>query len=689
MADASRLRRVAPATSPRRTSVWAAVLLPCLVAAVYGRVHDYGFVEFDDPGYVSENPWVRGGLTAAGVRWAFTTAHMWNWHPLTWLSHMLDVQLFGLDSGAHHLVNVAFHLANTLLLWALLLRLTRAPGPSLTVAALFAVHPLHVESVAWISERKDVLSAFFFLLTLWAYAAWVARGAWRWYAAALGCFALGLMAKPMLVTVPFVLLLLDVWPLERWSPPLPCAAGEGKGGGSFAGAAGTTGGRERRRRIGGARAQTPAAAAPAATRLLALVAEKAPFFALSAAASVATYVAQNTQGAMDHSGALPFGLRAANALVSYARYLILTAWPADLAVFYPYDLHLPAWQVVGAALALGLASAAVLGAARRHPYAAVGWLLYLGMLVPVIGLVQVGSQAFADRYTYLPLIGIFILLAWGGQSLVGARSVPAPLAAATAAAVVGACAAAAWAQVGLWSDGATLLAHAARVTRGNYLAHNNLGAALEAQGKIDEAIEHYRAALRIKPDYDHARANLAHALLAGYERAVAANPEDAQAHYDLATVLRDGGRGEEAIRHYTHAVRLEPDHVQARTDLGGALVDAGRLEEAADQYRRALRAAPDDARTRFNLGSALARSGHWPEAVAEYRRVIALTPADAEAWGNLAMAHAALGQATQATAAQRKAVELARAERNWALVKTLEDWLRSYRASRQEAGGNG
>jgi protein O-mannosyl-transferase len=652
----------------------AFVFLALAVVAVYGRVYRYEFVAYDDPGYVSDNPFVRAGLTGDGIRWAFTTGHMWNWHPLTWLSHMADVQVFGVAPGSHHLVNVAFHLANTLLLFALLERLTRALWPSLAVAALFAVHPLHVESVAWISERKDVLSGFFFVLTLSAYARYVAARSPRWYAAALAMFGLGLMVKAMLVTVPFVLLLLDRWPLGRMAMPARAAPTAGRRASDP---------ESRRSRRAPSPGRTPTAHDAAtigqhAVPLTTLVAEKIPFFALTLAASVVTYVVQLSQGAMEHSGVLPVGLRVANALVAYVRYLVMMVWPADLAVFYPYDLTLPMWEAAAAGLCLVAISAAVLAVSRRHPYAAVGWLWYIGMLVPVIGLVQVGSQALADRYTYLPLIGIFVVVAWGARDLVLRFAVAPPIVAVGASAAIAAYALAGWAQVGLWQTSETLFAHAARVTRGNYIAHNNLGVALAARGRDDAAIAEYQEALRINPDYDHARSNLAQALIGRDQRALSLHPDDAKAHYRLGRSLVDLGRVPEAIDHYQRAVQLEPGDASVRIELGGALVEAGRLDEAVESYQQGVRLAPDDARAHFNLASALARLDRLPEAIAQYRYVLKLTPDDAEAWGNLAMAHAGLQQTSDAVEAERKAVELARAKGQWALVKTLEDWLSSY-----------
>ncbi|MDX2171070.1 MAG: tetratricopeptide repeat protein [Deltaproteobacteria bacterium] len=647
-------RRDDPIGSRRRTT-GVALLLAAAVIAVYGQVYAFGFVELDDPGYVSANPIVAAGLTWDGIAWAFSTGHMWNWSPVTWLSLQLDVQCFGVDPGAHHLVNLALHLANTLLLLALLVRTTGALWPSAVVAALFGLHPLHVESVAWISERKDVLSTLFFLLTLSAYASYARTGSRRSYAAALLCCALGLMAKAMLVTVPFVLLLFDVWPLERvrLAPPARSAA------------------RPNRRQP---------AAPSRATSPLRLLVEKIPFFALAALFSVVTYLVQQGAGAMEDSGALPLSLRIANATLAYVRYLVLAVWPARLAVFYPYDFTLPTGSVLAAAAVLVGASGLALRCARDCSYVTVGWFWYLGTLVPVIGLVQVGSQAYADRYTYVPLIGIFIALAWGGRALVARWGLPRPAVATVVATIIAAYAVAAFVQVRLWRSGETLLRHAVAVTQGNYLAHNNLGVALLAAGRTDEAIAQYRAALQFKPDYAHARANLAAAMLERYQAALAARPDDAAAHYDLATALRDSGRVDAARAEFAAAIRLDPAHAAARRDLGAVLVELGEIEPAIAQLEQAARLLPNDATLAFNLGSALARAGRFGDAASQYRRAIQLTPEDAEAWGNLAMAAAALGNDAEARAAQQQSVRLARAQGNFALAQTMDDWMRAYRS---------
>jgi Flp pilus assembly protein TadD len=560
------------------------------------RHHD--FVNFDDDDYVTANPVVLRGLTWHGVAWAFTTEHAVNWHPLTWLSHMLDVQLYGLDAGAHHLTNLLFHIGNTLLLFGLLHRMTGALGRSAFVAGLFAVHPLHVESVAWVAERKDVLSTLFWMLTLWAYIEYVKRpdlrqSSRRRYAAVLLFFALGLMAKQMLVTLPLVLLLLDFWPLGRVGiGPNPA------GGWAPARDGWATAGR--------------------------LVWEKLPLLALAAASSIATFVIHQRGGAVIILSAIPLQLRIENALVSYVVYIGKMLWPAGLAVLYPYPQSLSAWSVAVAFVTLTGISVAVIWAAPRRPYLPVGWFWYLGTLVPVIGLIQVGDQAIADRYTYIPLIGLFIIVAWGVPDLLvrwPLRRVVLPKIALPAAAclVILACAITARGQLEYWEDSTTLWTHTLAVTTRNNIAHNNLGATLADQGKTDEAIAHYSEALRIKSDY-------------------------ADAHNNLGVALADQGKLDEAIAHYSEALRIKPGYSDAHSNLGIALADQGNLDEAIAQFTEALRINPDSAKAHNNLGVALASQGKLDEAIAQFTEALQVKPDYADARNNLELALARRGK---------------------------------------------
>jgi len=634
----------------RRLPFLLAAALVALVLAVYAQTYWHGFVEYDDLGYVRDNSVVRRGLTLYGVRWALTTGQLGNWIPLTWLSYMLDVRLFGISAGALHLVNVGLHLANTLLLFAVLLRMSGATWPSFAVAALFGIHPLHVESVAWIAERKDVLSTFFWFLCLWAYARYADTGTARWYAALLGWFALGLMAKPMLVTLPFVLLLLDLWPLGRFAPfgALPAAGGA--------------------RPVLRAQARrAPTAPRSRAVPMRTLVWEKAPLLLLSAVASAVAVIAQQRSGAITSAERLPVGVRVANAIVAYVRYLLMAIWPADLAVLYPYGRQIPAWQVLGAALILALVSAVVLRGGRRHPYAVVGWLWYLVTLVPVIGLVQIGSQAYADRYTYVPLVGIFVALAWGVAERVGRRPIPAPAVGAALAAILGIYAAVAWAEVGRWHDGVTLLSHTVRVTRDNPIAQNNLGVALGNAGEPEAALEHFQAALRSKPDYAHAHNNLGRLLwrqgrredaAAQYRLALRDEPDSAETHNNLGVVLTEVGRLDEAIEQLSAAIALDPEFGGAYFNLGNALRDSGQPEAAIARYREAIRIRPDNAQAYNNLGLLLWRQGRREDALQHFRAAVRLAADSTEAQNNLGLLLAQMGETDAAIEHLREAVRL-------------------------------
>jgi tetratricopeptide (TPR) repeat protein len=521
--------------APRWKRLVACLLLTLLTLAVFWQLGDHAFLTYDDDGYVTNNAMVRAGLTRQGIGWAFTAFHEANWHPLTWLSHMADSQLFGLAPRGHHLTNLALHLANCLLLFTLLARMTGRDWQSAAVAALFAVHPLHVESVAWVAERKDLLAALFWLLTLSSYHLYTVRpGAGR-YLASLLLYGCGLLSKPMVVTLPFVLLLIDWWPLARW-PDRTCRQ---------------------------------------------LVMEKIPFFLLAAGSCAITVLAQARGLALMSLDSIPLAQRLANLPVAYLRYLAHLFWPARLAVFYPF-VERPWWQTAGALLLLIGISAAVLVSARRRPYLATGWLWFLGTLVPVIGLVQVGEQALADRYTYLPLIGPFIMLAWGIPDLLTGRRRARPLIAGAAAAAIGILALVSRHQVATWRDTVTLFSHAVRVTERNYFAHGNLGVALAARGEDAAGDRHFRTALSYNPRY-------------------------AQAWYNLGVSLEAAGRSDEAERHFAEAARLKPTLAEAHYNLGVLLARRQAYDEAAARFAEALRLRPDYQEARHNLAIARRR----------------------------------------------------------------------------------
>ncbi len=560
--------------------VSALLLLLVLVLSVYRQVGGSDFVNIDDDLYVTDNPYVLRGLTWEGLSWAFTTFRTGNWHPLTWISHMLDVELFGPEAAWHHRMNLLFHLLNTELLFLLIYRMTGGFWRSLLAAALFGVHPLNVESAAWIAERKNLLSALFGIAALWAYLGYVRRpGAGR-YLLVAAAFVLGLMSKPMLVTLPFALLLLDWWPLGRMTPPGP---------------------------------PSPPGRGRAAVRL---AVEKLPLIALSAISCAVTYRAQAWSGTVVDAGRIPIWSRIANALVSYAGYLRRTVWPSSLAVFYPHPASLraeiPAWEIGGAALLLCGISFLAIREARRRPFLPTGWLWYLGTLVPVIGVVQVGGQALADRYAYLPLIGVFLAVSWGiPGTLSGKHS--RILAAGLPAAAVAALSISAWTQAGYWRDSRTLLSRAVAVTESNWFALNGLGNFHYARGEYGEAAAYYREALRIKPDLAAAWNNLGASSrrlgkpneAIGYlQYALLIRPDLAEAWYNLGRSRSALGQERRAVDSYREALRLRPDYAEARYDLGISLAGLGERRESAVQLREALRLRPDFPEARRALGEA-------------------------------------------------------------------------------------
>jgi len=614
----------------------AVVLLMAVTLAVYVQVGRYDFVNLDDGFYVTDNAHVQQGFSWETLRWAFTTDTLANWHPLTVLSHTLDYRLFGLNAGGHHLVNVLFHLLNTLLLLDVLRRMTGAFWPSLWVAALFAVHPLHVESVAWISERKDVLSTFFGLLALRVYHAYAVPnrssafpGAVGWYLVVVLMFGCSLMSKAMLVTWPCVMLLLDYWPLKRFE-----------------------------RTDGAGRVRVACA----------LVAEKIPLFIMSGAASLVTWILQRHVDSVMPLDIMPLRMRLSNALIAYAVYLEKSVWPAGLAVFYPHPGDaVPLWQSIGALLALVAITALAVLEMRRRPYLIVGWLWYLGTLVPVIGIIQVGAQAMADRYTYVPLIGIFIAVVWGAADVVARGQRPRLLTAGAATAAIAALAITATFQVRHWQNSVTLFDHAIKVTANNSLAHYNLGLALAARDKREEAIKHYREALRICPGYCSVHTDLGIALAkqgrkeeawTEYQQALACSPPSADVYNNLGLLLMGLERFDPAIAHFSEALRLDPRYVQALNNRGKALAARGDSAAAAADYAAVLAIRPNDAGTLYTLGNLTFGLGKVQEAIALYRKAIGIAPNLSKAHHNLGFALASLGQPDAAIAEYEQAVRL-------------------------------
>ena len=588
------------------------ICLALLIAtfAVYAQVRHFEFVNLDDSAYTSGNLLVRRGITTEGLKWALTSRDAANWFPATRISHMLDCQFFGLDSGWHHITNVLIHGLASLLLFLFLYRATGARWRSALVAFLFAVHPLHVESVAWVAERKDVLSAFFWFLTLWAYVRYTERLSSRRYLLVLLTFCFGLMAKPMIVTLPFVLLLLDFWPLRRLSFQARAEAG-GK------------------------------------PRTAAIVLEKAPLLALSLAVAVITYLAQHRGGAVKTLTAFPIGLRFENALISCVVYIVQMFWPARLAVIYPYPRHIPAWQAALAGLALAGASMIVVRLRRRCPYLAMGWFWYLGTLVPVIGLVQVGVQARADRYTYIPMVGLSIMVAWAVAEAARRPKVK-PIVAVLMSLACLTCAALAWLQVRHWRNSETLFRHALDVTNENAVAQVNLANYLvNVPGKLPEAVGLWEAALRIDPDSVTAHTGLGNALaripgrlqesFPQFQAALRLAPDWPIPHNELGNALLKAGRLPEAIAQFNAALRLDPDYADAHYNLGVALSEIpGRSAEAMAEFQAALRFKPDYAEAQLNVGNVLAGlPGRLPEAIQAYEAALRIRPDYAEAHYNL------------------------------------------------------
>ena len=590
-----------------------------MVLAVFLPSLRHEFICYDDNGYVTQSSWVKDGLTWANVVHAFRTTEIAYWHPLTWMSHLVDVELFGRQSWGHHLTSALLHAANALLVFVVLRKLTGALWRSWLVAALFGLHPLHVESVAWVAERKDVLSTFFWLLALWSYAQWVGQKTvhcsrtFLFYGLSLLLFAAGLMSKPMVVTLPFVLLLLDYWPLNRW----------------------------------GRQAAGPGAASPGR-----LFMEKVPFLALSVADSILTVGAQADLGTLQTTVQFPFPARLANALVSYLGYLEKCFLPAKLAVFYPYPENQPVGPVlVAGALLAGLSLAAAVWH-RSRPYLLVGWLWYLGTLVPVIGLVQVGSQAMADRYSYVPLIGVFVILTWGVADVTRGWARRSFLLGPAAAAALGVLTVLTNRQLGYWQDCPTLFRHALAVTGDNWCAHFCLGYHYtQPPARLPEAIAEYREAARLAPSFLGAHHSLAAVLArtpdglaeaaSEYQIVLRLSPRHVPAHIGRGQALaRMPGRFGDAVAEFEAAVRFAPENLDAHINLAYALAQLpDRLPEAIVEYRATLKLAPDSAEAHYSLGTMLVRApGGLAEAVSEYEAALRINP-------GYAPAHSALGKA--------------------------------------------
>jgi tetratricopeptide (TPR) repeat protein len=587
-----------------------------VIFAVYWKVTSYGFISYDDTSYVTENPDIQKGLSFKTAAWAFTTLSNANWHPLTWLSHMLDYDLYGLSPSGHHLTNLLLHAANTILIVILLYYATGQYRQGLFVAALFALHPLHIQSVAWVAERKDLLCAFFWIITLLLYSVFVRRRSVLFYLLSIVSYAMGLMAKPMLVTLPFVMLLWDYWPLGRFGNSAQSGYGAGLRG------------------------------------YLGAVVEKIPFIALSVGSSVITYYAQLISEAVVPVKNWSFISRIMNAAVSYVAYIVKMFWPDNLAIIYPLPHTVPLTLALAAGFLLtGISCLIFFFARRRYPYLLVGWLWYLGTLVPVIGIVQVGQQAMADRYTYMPLLGLFIMIAWGFGSLAENHPGRRLLLSSLAGLVLSALAVCTFIQLSYWKDSITLFSQAVKVVPGNSVACRILGNNLAKEGRTAEGTRYLAEALRIDPQDWIAESDLGLALegkdrtaeaIYHYTRALTINPRFANAHFNLGNILLKTGKYQEAAGHYLEAIKAEPGRIDARANLGVALYKEGKPREAIEIFREVLPMYAGDAAMNYFLGLAYASVGSIEESIICFEKALSIKPDFPEARHNLEAALAAV-----------------------------------------------
>jgi Flp pilus assembly protein TadD len=591
--------------SNNKWSLLICLALTVTTTAVFYQVCTYDFVNYDDNIYVYDNPNIQAGITLKAVKWAFTTGYACFWHPLTWLSHMLDWQLFGSNAGGHHLTNLIFHIANTLLLFLVLKQMTGTLWQSAFVAALFALHPLHVESVAWVSERKDVLSTFFWMLTMLAYLRYVKQPDISRYFLTLFIFALGLMAKPMLITLPFVFLLLDYWPLSRIS--------------------------RFQWRIH-----------------YHLILEKIPFIALSAISSVIAFLTQQSGRAVAQLANLGLKIRIFNALISYVKYIEKMVWPSRLAMFYPHPgQNISVLYAVISAVLLFTLTILILRFAKNHRYLFTGWFWYLGTLLPVIGLIQVGSHAMADRYSYITLIGLFIIIAWGLPDLLGKWPHRKIVLQVSSLAILSVLAVCAHIQQRYWKDGIVLCQHALKVTDNNYLTHFFMADILIKHGRIEEAIWHNLEVLRINPDCVDAinglgvafyKAGRIEEAVTYYKRALVIDPCDVEVYSNFGMALAAKGKFDEAISLYNKALQITPDSVNIRLNLGVALTGSGRLEEAVKEYEKILLIQPQNAVAHNDFGVVFYRQGKIDEAIEHFNHAIRINPQYTDAKNNLSVA---------------------------------------------------
>lgn len=589
-------------------------LLFALVALTFMPCLRNGYISLDDRGYVSQNPHVQRGLTWEGLKWAWGSAEFQNWHPLTWMSHLLDGELFGLNPAGHHAGNVLLHAINSMLLFLLLRKMTGACWRSFVVAALWGVHPLRVESVAWVAERKDVLSAFFWMLTTWAYVWYVktvnvsvpspkaprakTSKIQLYYSLSLTLFALGLLAKPTLVTLPFTLLLLEYWPLRRW-PQIS---------------------------------------------LVRLLLEKVPFVILSLADSMVTYFVQQRGGAVTPIDTLSVPARIANGLVSYVRYLGKTVSPMDLSIIYPHPGHWRVVAVVAAGIFLAVLTLVAIWRRQQMPYLIIGWFWFLGTSIPMIGLIQVGLQSMADRYTYVPSIGLLVAMVWGAAKLSESWRHQSAFAWAFVVIVLSGCIVITLRQISYWKDSKALFGHAMNVTSRNWAAAAYLAKELQSRSEIDQAIAMYQESIKINPYHSEIRYGLADLLanrqrfdeaLEQYRQAAAEDAGDFYPHEQMGGILQNFGRLDEAIDQYNQVIQLKPEFADAYSNLGNCYGMKGDSDNAIRCFAQAVKLRPDSAQNHRELGIGLANKGRWDEAIDQFQQALQLDPSDTQAQANL------------------------------------------------------
>ncbi len=611
-----------PQITGYKTKLLLYIILVAVTLAVYWQVHQFDFVNIDDNIYVTENYHIKSGITLQSIRWAFSTTYAEFWHPLTWLSLMADYELYGLHAGGYHVTNLIFHILSTLLLFWLFSRMTGEIWKSAFVAAFFALHPLHVESVAWISERKDVLSAFFWMLTLCLYVFYTEKQSIKRYLLVVFSFVLALLSKPMVVTLPVVMILLDYWPLKRF---------ELRKDNLFAWQ----------------------------------IKEKLPLLMLSAVFSVITIFAQ--QKPYDPEASFALTSRLINVPVTFVTYLIKTFRPYDLAIIYPFSAQIPVWQAAGAILLIIAITVAVMMTVRRQPYLFVGWFWYAIIVAPVIGIIQVGNQAMADRYTYLPLIGIGIMLAWGVPMLLQHKVPSKKILSSAAIIFLTFLALLAWKQCGYWKSSRGICSHTIRVTKDNYVAHINLGSVLFDEGKNEEAIRHFNEVIRIRPGLilSYNKRGLAYAKLGQYQKAfedlnnvIRLKPDYADAYNSRALINYALKRHREAIEDLTEAVRLKPDHAEAFNNRGNIHLGLGQHQKAVEDLSKAIALKPDNPAIYYNRGTAYIHLAQYQQAIDDYSKAVALNPAYFDAYNNRAFIYLKLGRYQQAVEDYSHAISL-------------------------------